>query len=82
MEGLVVGRVVGRRGWAGEGDEGLGAVAIDVEEESRVLVGGGKGGEVVCFLWPVRGVGLGTVVWGEKIGIAREGVFGGVEGGV
>lgn len=45
--------VVGRRRWEGQSDEGFGAVAIEVEEESRVLVGGGIGGEVVSFLRPV-----------------------------
>lgn len=61
-------------GRGGESDEGLGAVTVEVEEKSRVLVGGGKGGEVVCFLRPVRRVGLGTVVRGEKVGVSWEGV--------
>lgn len=50
MEGLAAGIVVGRR--LGEGDEGSGAVAVEVEEESRVVVGGGVGRQVVSFLRP------------------------------
>lgn len=83
MMGRVVGMVVGW-GWGGggEGDEGLGAVAVEIKEESRVPVGVGKSGKVVCFLRPVRGVGLGAVMRGEKVGVSWEGVLGRVRGGI
>lgn len=70
--------VAGRGRWTGKGNEGLGAVAVEVEEESRVLLGDGKGGEIVCFLWPVGWVGLSTVVRGKKIGVPWERVLGSV----
>lgn len=72
-----------RRGrWGGEGDEGYGAVAVEVEEEGWLFVGGGVGGEVVCFLSPVGGVCFWTVAWGEEVGVAWEGIFGCGSGGI